>query len=165
MRSPRLVGYRALGARPRARAARRSSSAPVEPIAAKPSVNSSTHPRELVIWYENLWRPPRAWIIPLRRFMTCEHSAASGRNHDSQRLVHASLFVGRSGGTRADFDAAVAAGWEGRGRPCKNRGQILYWAAQASCSHRSGDTRRATTHQPAINTLTKAGCPHQVFNQ
>ena len=49
-----------------------------------------------------------------------------------------------SGAETSDRRREAAGRVEGRPGHAKNAGILLHWAAQASCSHRSGGTRRAT---------------------
>ena len=53
--------------------------------------------------------------------------------------------VQRASGLRISRQAAGRV--EGGPGYAKIAGILLYWAAQASCSHRSGGTRRATTRR------------------
>ena len=95
-----------------------------------------------------------------RRAMTCEDSAASGRNHEREResayLVSAIVSVAcvracvRAWCVRRDwcgFRRRQAAGRvEGRPGHAKVAGIMDNWAAQASCSHRSEDRYAARGH-------------------
>ena len=86
--------------------------------------------------------------------MTCEDSAASGRNHERERLVRVS--VARVG--TADFDAG---GWEGpQGRPdrAKIAGITLYWGGRAGQLFTPLGRYAARNHAPStLRPLSSSG--------